>query len=490
MDKILKQSFWSTLVIYFGVLLGFINSIILFPKFLSTEQIGLFRQIISASTILIPLTTFGVSSSYVKFYPLFKKDFNQKNQFFSLNLILIFGAYLLVGSLLYIFFEEIESIFSQKSELFIEYFYVVYYILFLMSLSALFESYLRARYNTILSNVLNGVSNRILTSLSIILLAYSFIDFKEVIHLQILIYSLGLLIILIYSNSIDKLYFTIKIDKIKTSLSRILNYNSYSFLGSFSNIIVLNVDILMVTTLLGLSQTGIYTTAFYIGMIIEIPRRAISQISLPVISDNIKDDDFTKIEDNYKEVSLHQTLIGVLFYLIIIINIENIYSLIPNSSSFIEGKNVVYIVGLTKLLIMMFGYSSELISISKFYRFTVTTIIILAVLVIALNLLLIPKFGMMGAALASLISILIYNIIKYLFIKIKMGITPFSVSTLKIILIGIVLYIIFYLIPGIKNNILDIILKTSVISGFYILIIYKLRLSKKFNNIILRLFRN
>ena len=193
MDKILKQSFWSTLVIYFGVLLGFINSIILVPKFLSTEEIGLFRQIISASTILIPLTTFGVSSSYVKFYPLFKKDSNQKNQFFSLNLILIFGAYILVCSMIYIFFEEIKSIFSQKSELFIEYFYVVYYILFLMSISALFESYLRARYNTILSNVLNGVSNRILTSISIILLAYSFIDFKKVIHFQILIYSLGLL---------------------------------------------------------------------------------------------------------------------------------------------------------------------------------------------------------------------------------------------------------------------------------------------------------
>ena len=51
MGKILKQSFWSTIVIYFGVLLGFINSIILFPKFLSTEQIGLIRQIISMSSI-------------------------------------------------------------------------------------------------------------------------------------------------------------------------------------------------------------------------------------------------------------------------------------------------------------------------------------------------------------------------------------------------------------------------------------------------------
>ena len=72
MGKILKQSFWSSIIIYVGVLLGFINSIILFPKYLTTEQIGLIRQIISASTLLLPLTTFGVSATYLKFFQVLK----------------------------------------------------------------------------------------------------------------------------------------------------------------------------------------------------------------------------------------------------------------------------------------------------------------------------------------------------------------------------------------------------------------------------------
>mgnify|MGYP004150682039 CR=1 FL=1 len=57
-------------------------------------------------------------------------------------------------------------------------------------------------------------------------------------------------------------------------------------ISGFGNIIILNIDILMVSALLGLSNTGIYTTAFYIGIIIEMPRRAISQISLPIISNH------------------------------------------------------------------------------------------------------------------------------------------------------------------------------------------------------------
>ena len=72
MNIILKQSFWSTIIIYLGVLIGFFNSIFLFPKFFNPDQIGLLRQIISASTMLIPLATFGVSASYIKFYPYFK----------------------------------------------------------------------------------------------------------------------------------------------------------------------------------------------------------------------------------------------------------------------------------------------------------------------------------------------------------------------------------------------------------------------------------
>ena len=485
MGILLRQSFWSTIVIYFGVVLGFINSIILFPSFLDTEQIGLIRQIISASTLLIPITTFGVNSAYVKFYPFFKDSISGKKQFFSFNFFIVIVSYVITSSLIYIFFDEIKFIFTEKSDLFIDYFYVVYYILFILSISALFESYLRARYETVMSNIVNGVSNRFFTAITILLLSQSIINFDELINLQIAIYSLGLLILIYHSNKKDSVSFTFKFPEIRPYYQKILNFSSYAFLGSFSNIIVLNVDVLMVTSLLGLSQTGIYTTAFYIGMIIEIPRRAISQISIPFISENIKNQNFNKIEDYYRDISLHQTLIGVLFYLLVIINLDQIFNLIPNSENFISGKNVVYIIGLCKLIIMFFSFNSEIISLSKHYRFTVVTIIILAIISIALNLFLIPIYGMIGAAFASLISILIFNIIKYVFIKLKMKISPFSLSSLKVILIGISLFTInFYLMPVFSNDFISIVFKSTVITSLYVLIIYLLKISPKLNRII------
>ena len=485
MGKVLRQSFWSTVVIYFGVLLGFINSIILFPKFLTTEQIGLIRQIISASTILIPIATFGVSSTYVKYYPLFKDSLIEKKQFFSLNLIitLIFCSIVLLS--LFFFLDEIKLLFSEKSQLFFDYFYIVYFILFIMSISTLIESYLRARYDTILSNIVNGVTNRFLTSLSVIFLSLSLINFDHLIKFQVIIYSIGLIILIYYANKKDKLSITFSFEKIKKYFRKIFNYSSYAFLGSFSNIIVLNVDVLMVTSLLGLSQTGIYTTAFYIGMIIEIPRRAISQISIPFISENIKNNKIKEIEKNYKEVSLHQILIGVLFFILIIINLDNIFSLIPNSNEFIKGKDVVYIIGISKLIIMFFSFNSELISLSKYYRFTVITIIILAFVSILLNLILIPNYGMIGAAYASLISIAFYNIIKFIFIKMKMNISPFSIKSIIVIAIGLVVYFISnYLIPSSDNPWLDILIKSLSSTSIYLILIYKIKVSEKFNDLL------
>jgi O-antigen/teichoic acid export membrane protein len=234
-----------------------------------------------------------------------------------------------------------------------------------------------------------------------------------------------------------------------------------------------------------LSQTGIYTTAFYIGMVIEIPRRAISQISIPFISENIKNNKIKEIEKNYKEVSLHQMLIGILFFILVVTNLDNIFSLIPNSNEFIKGKDVVYIIGLSKLIIMFFSYNSELISLSKYYRFTVITIIILAFVSIILNLILIPKYGMIGAAYASLISIAFYNIIKFIFIKLKMKISPFSINSFKIILIGLlVFYISNYLIPSSDNPWLDILIKSLSSTSIYLILIYKIKVSEKFNDLI------
>ena len=45
MGVVIRQSFWSMLAIYLGIGIGFINAVILMPKFITPEETGLFRTI-------------------------------------------------------------------------------------------------------------------------------------------------------------------------------------------------------------------------------------------------------------------------------------------------------------------------------------------------------------------------------------------------------------------------------------------------------------
>ena len=247
MGILLKQSFWSSLIIYIGVLIGFINSLILFPKYLKTEEIGLLRQIISAATLLLPLAAFGISGTSIKFYPEFSKDVKSKNEFFSFQFLLTIIGLFLVLILTFIFNKELINFFSKKSELITDYFDIIFFILFLLTLSTIFESYLKSRMHIILPNFTNGVLNRIFTGFSVLLLSVSIINFHQMIYLQVPIYSIGVLILIFYSYKKEKFTIDLNFIKIKNKINSIKNFNIYSLVSGFGNIIILNIDILMIS---------------------------------------------------------------------------------------------------------------------------------------------------------------------------------------------------------------------------------------------------
>ena len=490
MGILLKQSFWSSLIIYIGVLIGFINSLILFPKYLKTEEIGLLRQIISAATLLLPLAAFGISGTSIKFYPEFSKDVKSKNEFFSFQFLLTIIGLFLVLILTFIFNKELINFFSKKSELITDYFDIIFFILFLLTLSTIFESYLKSRMHIILPNFTNGVLNRIFTGFSVLLLSASIINFHQMIYLQVPIYSIGILILIFYSYKKEKFTIDLNFIKIKNKINSILNFNIYSLISGFGNIIILNIDILMISALLGLSDTGIYTTAFYIAIIIEMPRRAVSQISTPILSKLFKENNLKSIKNYYKIVSINQLIIGSLLFLLVISNLENIFNLIPNKDNFIKGISIVPIICIAKLITMSSSFGSELILMSKHYKFSVTSIIILAIITVISNYFLIPIYGINGAAYAALLSSIIFNLVKIIFIYYKYRFLPFSIKSVYVIIITIITFLIIYFLPSNQNYILDILFKSFFIMIFFVPIIYLFKVSIDLNKLIDKFFNS
>jgi O-antigen/teichoic acid export membrane protein len=255
------------------------------------------------------------------------------------------------------------------------------------------------------------------------------------------------------------------------------NYSMFAFLNSGSNLIVMKIDSLMIAALISLNSNAIYTTAFFIATVIEMPRRSISQIMGPLVADNFKSNNFAEIKSLYQKSSLILFIISVLLFIGIIANIDSLYFLIPKWREFAPGKIVVVIIGLAKIIEMVTGINGEIIVMSKYYRFNMLAITILAVFTITTNSILIPIYGLAGAAFATLLSVTVFNAIKMIFIKVKLKMVPFTFKTFIVLLLGIGVYAISTLIPRLPNPILAIIVKSIVITIIYGFVIIRFNIS-------------
>jgi O-antigen/teichoic acid export membrane protein len=101
------------------------------------------------------------------------------------------------------------------------------------------------------------------------------------------------------------------------------------------------------------------------------------------------------------------------------------------------------------------------------------------VLNIIANVILIPQFDIAGAALATLMSVVLYNIGKAIFIYVKFRIHPFQVKLLIIMGISLLLYGVNLLLPEISNPFLSILFKSVFLGISFVFFVIYLNISEE-----------
>lgn len=484
MGVIIRQSGISTIITYLGVGIGYINVLILFPKYMSPEEVGLARIIQDAAMLMVPFAQLGVAHLTLRFYPKFKEKENYSS-FISLVLGLTLIS-LLLFSLIYIGFRgQIIGYFSGQSPEVIGYLGVILLLIWIMSVHQVMVSLSHSSLNIILPNFLKEVWLRLLTLIGLILFAIKLIDFNQFIIFLVAAYVLNLAILTTYLVSNKALRLSFKLMKIsELQVGPMVKYALITFLGASGILIIGKVDSLMVTGMLGLEENAIYTTAFYIAVLIELPRRAVSQITIPVISRSFDEGNTKEVESIYKKSALNNMIIGLLIFIGLWINLDSLYSLIPRSEIYSLGSLVVLIVGFGKLFDMSAGVNGEIIVMSKYYKVNVILIVILAVITVSANYILIPIYGLTGAAIGSAIALIIFNLLKYLFLLVKMKIQPLHGNTFLVLGLGVIVLFIGLSLPRLNNAIVDIAYRSAIVTAVYSGAIYMLGLSPEINGIV------
>lgn len=236
----------------------------------------------------------------------------------------------------------------------------------------------------------------------------------------------------------------------------------FMFVAAISSYYTANIDQIMLASLVGLDSNAVYSIAFFIGTMIQIPGRAMNQVSIPIITDGWKRKDLPKLQELYTQTSLNQLIIGGFIFLVVWINIDLLLNFLP--PAYQGARLVIAIVGLGKLFDLATGVNGEILVLSKHSKVTTATFLLLIVVSTVANLLLIPVWGIAGSAVATALSLILYNTIRMAFLYYQYRLQPFNNNTLKACLLLLAGFGLYYLLPEISNAWLNSLFQTTCIT--------------------------
>ncbi len=476
MGEIKKQSIRGTIFIYGGAILGFITSGIMFPRFLTTDQIGLVVVMVSYSAIFTQLASLGFVSATTRMFPYFRDSSGWHNGFLFLGILVAFVGFLIVAVVFYFIEPLVITNDNNKSDLLVQYSYLIYPLALFTILFNLHDHYNKVLFNASRGLFLKEFLLRIVIIIFILIFVFEYISFNRFLYFYVFSYTVPFLIISLLLLKDGQLSYIPRKGLIDKELVKpMMSVSFYGIVTSSSSILTVNIARVMVDSYLGLDDAGIYATCFFFGTLVIMPSRAILKISAAFITDSFKNRNLSMIKDIYHKTSITQFLIGSLLFIGILVNERNIFEIL--GYAFIPGKWVIVIIGLSHVIDMLSGASARIIENSEFYRKQGLFMIILIVLIIITNIIFIPLFGIIGAALASLISKTFFHIIKFIFILRKFNMQPYNFKFILVIIISIIAYLSGNLLPIIDNYILDIGIRSVLTGAIFISLCYILNIS-------------
>ncbi|MEM9859757.1 MAG: polysaccharide biosynthesis C-terminal domain-containing protein [Bacteroidota bacterium] len=484
MGIIKKQGLQATFYSTIGVLIGFLVNALLMPKLLTAEQVGLLSFLGSLSSIFSGLFAFGLSLVILNIFPKYQKE-NLNGLYTLVLLITVLG----IVSAVCVYYGGNDLILKDKNEA-LSYPYFSTGFIIICAFRILFrnnDSFIRMMKNTVLGTVLESLIIKIIILAA---LTYYYLRADKPFDIVFIFFVFAMS----FPGIFSQFYLWakgIRISSIKKALTditplknQVLSLACYGILNAFGARIIMEVDRVMVSNSLGLDSNAVYSTAFLFGAFVNLPANGIRRISSVLISNAWNENKLDTISDIYKKSCINLSAVGFYLLLGVWLNLDAVFSFLPAEYS--NGKYVMLLIGFSYLVDMTFGVNNEILATSKLYRVTTYFMGILIVLVISLNALFIPIYGINGAALASLIALISVNIFRYIFIWKKFDLQPFNWKLGVIWTLGGLLFLLPMGLPEIENAFLSIAFRSLTLTIIYWSIIYFLRISPDINDIVIK----
>lgn len=483
MSAIRRQSIISSIVIYLGFAVGMLN-VYFFTKdgLFTPAQYGLTKIFMDISVMIGALAGFSMPSFIFKFHPYYFYHLPpQKNDMVTWALLLSIIGFILVATGGWVFKDLVIRKFGANSPELVTYYNWVFPMGFGVVLFATLEAYGWAVHKSVFTNFLKEILWRVIVLFLILLFIIHIISgFDGFIKLYALAFPIIAFVLLFYLVFTNRIHFTLKTSKVtRRHFKKILAFCVFSYSGSIVFTLSQIFDSLVIAAVLedGLSKAGIFGLAQIMTSIIQAPQRGIVAASIAHLARAWKDKDIPTIQRIYERSSINLLLFAVGIFALIVLNYKDAITTFGLRADYLAGFTAFIFLGLTKVVDLGTGVNPQIIATSNYWRFDLFSGILLVIIMLPLTYILTKQYDILGPAIASLISISIYNLIRIAFLWYKYKLQPFTLASLYTILIAVFCFVVSYFAFINMEGMMALILRSALFMGLYGIIVIYFKLS-------------
>lgn len=438
MRTIRRQSIISSAVIYSGFAVGMLNTYF-FTRYFEEAQYGLTSIFIAIATMMYVFAMMATPSYIFKFYHYYNDHLPpRKNDMITWSLLVSLVGFLLVMIAGWFFKDVVIRKFGEKSPILLTYYYWIFPMGLGLTIYSVLEAYAWNLGKSVLTSFLKEVQWRLLTTVLIVLMITGIIkDFSLFIKLYAFTYPAIALTLFIYLVATKKIHFTFTVSKVsRRYFGKILRLCLFVYSGTLIFTLSQVFDTLVLAVKSGADVAGIFALAQIMGSVIQAPQRGIVAASISHLSKAWKEKNMELLQRIYQRSSINQLVFASGLFVLIALNYNEAILTFHLKETYLAGFSAFILLGLMRIVDMGTGVNAQIISTSNYWKFELISGVILLALMLPLTYFLTIKYGLIGPAIANLISITIYNIVRIVFLWKKFRLFPFTVQSLYTVLLA------------------------------------------------------
>lgn len=494
MSQIRKRSLKAATWIYIGFLIGALNTYFLTHKnWFQPGEYGLTQSLIQVALLIFAVSTIGVTSYLYKFFPYYEDNVAaKKNDILGLALMVSFTGFLLTTLFAWVFQPLIIQKFSTNSILLVEYFYWTLPFGFFILLYNILEAYSYGFHKGVLTSLLKETVLRFFTLVIVLLKIFNVISFHTFVILFCFQYAFITAILIIHLWKEGKLWLHFRFSRVTIKFKKkIAAIMVLTYLVIIVSTLRGSIDALVLASKINLEAVGIFGFAAYMVALLQAPLRSIIAVTIPVLSRAWKQKDHKEISRIYKRSSINLLSFALFAFCCIWLNYTQAIEYFGINPKYMDAKWVFFLLGMVTIVEMGTGVNGQIIGTSSYWRFELWTSLLLTSLIIPLSYFLTVQYGLIGPAIANLVSFTVYNTVRYWFLWKKFALQPFSKKTIEIIGIAVLTYAIIYYLFSTMQGFAGLVTRTLLFAIVFITTAYYRNISpdmKPIRNALLKRF--